>query len=70
MRSEEYIRLHEVCRDMAQQSGSEDLRDRWLRMAQVWLDRAADAETTKHSRTTSLSFGKHAAVSPGSFAVH
>ncbi|MGB8551004.1 MAG: hypothetical protein WCD82_22770, partial [Xanthobacteraceae bacterium] len=30
----------------------------------------ADAETTKQSRTTSLSFDKHAAVSPGSFAVH
>ena len=31
MRSEEYRRLHEVCREMALQSHSENLQDRWLK---------------------------------------
>jgi hypothetical protein len=42
MRSEEYHRLHEVCCEMALQSDTENLQDRWLKMAQVWLDRAND----------------------------
>ena len=42
MRSEEYRRLHEVCCEMALQSDTENLQDRWLKMAQVWLDRAND----------------------------
>ena len=46
MRSEEYHRLHEVCCEMALQSDAENLQDRWLKMAEAWLDRANDANNT------------------------
>ena len=52
LRSYEYRRLHDVCRDMAQPSDSEDLQDRWLRMAQACFDRAGDAEGIGHSCAT------------------
>jgi hypothetical protein len=42
MRFDEYRRLHEVCCEMALQSDTENLQDRWLKMAQAWLDRAND----------------------------
>jgi hypothetical protein len=46
MRSDEYRRLHEVCREMALQSDTENLRIRWLKMAEAWSDRANDANHT------------------------
>jgi hypothetical protein len=70
MRSEEYLRLHDVCRDMAQQSDSGVLHDRWLKLAQSWLDRAG--EVNKPRRKNALRLDKHAEipVSLGSLAVH
>jgi hypothetical protein len=70
MRTEEYLRLHDVCRDMARQSDSEALHDRWLKLAQSWLDRAGDVN--KPRRINVLRLDKHAAT-PGSFgslAIH
>jgi hypothetical protein len=51
-RSYEYRRLHHVCRDMTQRSDSEDLQDRWLKMAQAFLDCAGGAEMIEHSCAT------------------
>jgi hypothetical protein len=69
MRSEEYLRLHDVCRDMARQSDSEALHDRWLKLAQSWLDRAGEADG---QRMKALRLDKRAAtpVSFGSLAIH
>jgi hypothetical protein len=53
MRSDEHRRLHEVCREMALQSDSENLRIRWLKMAEAWLDCANDA----NHRDLPASFG-------------
>ena len=54
MRSEEYRRLHEVCCEMALQSDTENLQDRWLKMAQVWLDRANDPNNVQSVGIVSL----------------
>jgi hypothetical protein len=72
MRSEEYRRIHDVCHDMAQQSDSEDLHDRWLKLAEYWLDRAGEADVIKPQRINALSLHKHGAtfLSPPSFAIH
>jgi hypothetical protein len=72
MCSEEYLRLHDVCRDMAQQSDSGVLHDRWLKLAQSWLDRAGEADGNKPQRKNALRLDKHAAipVSFGSLATH
>jgi hypothetical protein len=59
MRSEAYRRLHEVCREMALQSHSENLQDRWLKMAEAWLDRANDANNTGALGTISLGLDRH-----------
>ena len=42
MRSEQYRRLHEVCREMALQSDSMNLHNRWLKIAEAWLNLAND----------------------------
>jgi hypothetical protein len=62
MRSEEYHRLHEVCCEMALQSGTENLQDRWLKMAQVWLDRANDPNNMQVG-IVSLGLDQHEATS-------
>ena len=56
LRSYEYRRLVDVFRDLAQQSDSGNLQDRWLKMAQVCLDRASDGERIRYSYATTLSF--------------
>jgi hypothetical protein len=63
MRSEEYRRLHEVCCEMALQSDSEILQDRWLKMAQVWLDRADDPNNMQSVGIVSLGLDQHEAAS-------
>ena len=50
MRSEEYRRIHDICLDMAQQCDSEDLHDRWLKLAEYWLDRAGQADVIEARR--------------------
>jgi hypothetical protein len=72
MRSEEYRRIHDICLDMAQQSDSEDLHDRWLKLAEYWLDRAGQADIIEARRKNALSLDKHAAtlVSFGSSTIH
>jgi hypothetical protein len=72
MRSEEYRRIYNVCHDMAQQSDSEDLHDRWLKLAEYWLDRASEADVIKPQRINAQSIDKHAAtpVSFGSLTIH
>jgi hypothetical protein len=72
MRSEEYLRLHDVCRDMAQQCDSGALHDRWLILAQSWLDRAGEADGNKPQRKNARRLDNHATtpVSFGSLAVH
>ena len=69
---EEYLRLHGVCRDMAQQTDSGALHDRWLKLAQSWLDCAGEADVNKRQHKNALRLDKHAAipVSFGSLAVH
>ena len=52
LRSYEYRRLHDACRDMALRSDSEDLQHRWVKMAQAFLHRAGNAEITRYSRAT------------------
>jgi hypothetical protein len=52
LRSYEYLRLHDVCRDIALRSDSGDLPDRWVKMAQAFLHRAGNAEMIRHSRAT------------------
>jgi hypothetical protein len=56
LRSYEYRRLVDVFRDLAQQSDSETLQDRWSNMAQACLDRAGDGERIRYSHATTLSF--------------
>jgi len=63
MRSEEYRRLHEVCYEMALQSDSENLQDRWLKMAQAWLDRANDPNNMGPPGFISLGLDQHVATS-------
>jgi hypothetical protein len=72
MRSEEYRRLHEVCCEMALRSDSKNLQDRWLKMAQVWLDRANDPNNIQLARIVSLDLDQHEAapVSSGSLAIN
>jgi hypothetical protein len=66
MRSDEYRRLHEVCREMALQSDSENLRIRWLKMAEAWLDRANDANHTGSPSVIWLGLDRHTATSVSS----
>jgi len=56
LRSYEYRRLHDVCCGMAQHSDSQDLQDRWLKLAQSCLDRAGAGERIRHSCATTISF--------------
>ena len=63
MRSEEYRRLHEVCYEMALQSESENLQDRWLKMAEAWLDRANDPHNMAPPGLISLGLDQHEATS-------
>ena len=48
MSHDEYRRLYAACIAMARQSSLPSVRDRWLAMAAVWLERAADYETERH----------------------
>jgi hypothetical protein len=48
MSHEEYRRLYAACVAMARQSSLPNVRDRWLAMAAVWLERARDYETKNH----------------------
>ena len=59
MRSEKYRRLHEVCCEMALQSDTENLQDRWLKMAQAWLDRANDPNNGQTVGIVSLGLDQH-----------
>ena len=63
MRPEGYRRLYEVCREMALQSDSENLQDRWLKMAQGWLDRANDPNNMGAPSIISLGLDQHVATS-------
>jgi hypothetical protein len=63
MRSEEYRRLHEVCCEMALQSDTENLQDRWLKMAQAWSDRANDPNNVQTVGIVSLGLDQHEATS-------
>jgi hypothetical protein len=71
MRSDEYRRLYEACRNMAQQSDSPDAQARWLKIAQAWLDRTRDADDMRPSNGTLLSLKRPGAtsVSPKSFVL-
>jgi hypothetical protein len=66
MRSDEYRRLHKVCSEMALQSDSENLQDRWLRIAQAWLDRANEPNNTGSPGAISLCLDPNAATSVSS----
>jgi hypothetical protein len=61
MTLDEYRRLHAACLDMARQSSLPDVRDRWLAMATVWLERAADYETHDHPSWSERSRRVHVA---------
>jgi hypothetical protein len=46
--NDEYRRLYAACLAMARQSSLPNVRDRWLAIAAVWLERSADYETQNH----------------------
>ena len=72
MRSEQYRRLHEVCREMALQSDTASLHDRWLKIAEAWLDRANDPHNMGTPDIVSLGLNQNEAApaSSGSLAIN
>ena len=72
MRSEQYRRLHEVCREMALQSDTASLHDRWLKIAEAWLDRANDPHNMGTPDVISLSLDQNEAApaSTGSLVIN
>jgi hypothetical protein len=53
MSHDEYRRLYAACIAMARQSSLPNVRDRWLAMATVWLERAADQHEPRRQRSWS-----------------
>ena len=72
MRSEEYRRLHEACRQMALQSDSMNLHERWLKIAEAWLDRANDPNNMGTPDVISLGLDQNetAPASSGSLVIN